>query len=430
MLAEEAENPVSTRVEHRASFFRQSGWLMVANIAGGALMFAVHFLAKKTGESQYSIFVTLLTVVMLVPAIPLQMVFAQQTAKAVAMGREAELAGMIRLICLGLLVLWSCAAIAVLILQSTILKFWGVSVAGLWITMPTLLFTLWSPVFMGMLQGEQNFFWLAWSMLSGGVGRLAVAAFAVLVLHSGAVGMLAGVLIGTIAPLVIALWQTRHLWRLAPQAFDWASVLRQVIPLLFGFLFVQFLFTGDTLFVKHYFTASQTGGYGAAGTLSRALIWLVGPLATVMFPRIVHSSVKSEQTNIMGVVLLGTAILAIGGAAGLTILGRWVVGLVYGAGFVSIAGSVLPWYAGAMVPLALANVLVNNLLARSRFAVVPFILLLGVAYAATMVYVNQVSNSLVAVLQTLGSFNLLLLVVCAWFTWGPKRTQAGLVPDL
>jgi hypothetical protein len=149
-----------------------------------------------------------------------------------------------------------------------------------------------------------------------------------------------------------------------------------------------------------------------------------------MFPRIVHSSVKSEQTNIMGVVLLGTAILAIGGAAGLTILGRWVVGLVYGAGFVSIAGSVLPWYAGAMVPLALANVLVNNLLARSRFAVVPFILLLGVAYAATMVYVNQVSNSLVAVLQTLGSFNLLLLVVCAWFTWGPKRTQAGLVPDL
>jgi O-antigen/teichoic acid export membrane protein len=430
MLAEKAENPVLRHVEHRASFFRQSGWLMVANIAGGALMFAVHFLAKKTGESQYSIFVTLLTVVMLVPAIPLQMVFAQQTAKAVAMGREAELAGMIRLICFGLLVLWSCVAVAVLILQSTILKFWGVSVAGLWITMPTLLFTLWSPVFMGMLQGEQNFCWLAWSMLSGGVGRLAVAAFAVLALHSGAVGMLAGVLIGTIAPLVIAIWQTRHLWRLAPQAFDWASVLRQVIPLLFGFLFVQFLFTGDTLFVKHYFTAGQTGGYGAAGTLSRALIWLVGPLATVMFPRIVHSSVKSEQTNIMGVVLIGTAILAIGGAAGLTILGPWVVRLVYGASFVKIAGSVLPWYAGAMVPLALANVLVNNLLARSRFAVVPFILLLGVAYAATMVYVNQVSNSLVAVLQTLGSFNLLLLVVCAWFTWGPKRTKAGFVPDL
>ena len=190
---------------------------------------------------------------------------------------------------------------------------------------------------------------------------------------------------------------------------------------------MQFLFTGDTLFVKHYFTAGQTGAYGSAGTLSRALIWLVGPLATVMFPRIVHSSAKSEETNIMGMVLVGTAVLAIGGAGGLAVLGAWVIGLVYGADFVPVAGLVLPWYAAAMVPLALANVLVNNLLARSQFTVVPFIFLLAVAYASTLVYVNQVTNSLVAVLQTLGGFNLLLLGICSWFTWGvkPKPQKAG-----
>jgi O-antigen/teichoic acid export membrane protein len=276
---------------------------------------------------------------------------------------------------------------------------------------------------MGMLQGEQNFLWLGWSMMSNGIGRLAAAAVAVLVLRAGAIGMMVGVLIGTVAALAIAIWQTRRLWGLAPQAFDWASVLRQVIPLLFGFIFVQFLFTGDTLFVKHYFTAGETGAYGSAGTLSRALIWLVGPLAAVMFPRIVHSSAKSEQTNIMGMVFVGTAVLAIGGAGGLAVLGKWVVGLVYGSSFVPVAGEVLPWYAAAMVPLALANVLVNNLLARSQFAIVPFIFLLGIAYAATMVYVNQVSHSLVAVLQTLGGFNLLLLLVCAWFTWGVTRSQ-------
>jgi O-antigen/teichoic acid export membrane protein len=234
-------------------------------------------------------------------------------------------------------------------------------------------------------------------------------------------GMMVGVLIGSIAPLVIAIWQTRRLWSLAPQAFDWAGVLRQVIPLVFGFLFVQFLFTGDTLFVKHYFTADQTGAYGSAGTLSRALIWLVGPLATVMFPRIVHSSAKSEETNIMGMVLLGTGVLAIGGVAGLVVLGPLVIRLVYSADFVPVAAQVLPWYAMAMVPLALANVLVNNLLARAQFKVVPFIFILGLAYAATMVYVNHLSNSLVYVLQTLGAFNLLLLAICAWFTWGTKQ---------
>lgn len=419
MLAEEATVPM-TEGAHRARFFRQSGWLMIANIAGGVLMWAVHLLARSTGKNEYGLFITLLTAVMLVPAIPLQMVFAQQTAKATATGRERELSGLIRSVCLGLFIIWALACVGALVFQDAILNFWGINSKALWITMPSLLLSLWAPAFMGMLQGEENFLWLGWSMMSNGLGRLALAAFMVLVLHAGAVGMMAGVLMGTVAAVAIAIWQTKRLWSLPAQAFDWFGMLRQIIPLLLGFLFVQFLFTGDTLFVKHYFTAGATGAYGSAGTLSRALIWLVGPLATVMFPRIVHTSAKAQQTNIMGMVLLVTAVLAIGGAAGLAVLGPFAVKLMFGADFVAVAGAVIPWYAGAMVPLALANVLVNNLLARSQFAVVPFIFLLAVAYAGAMVYINQVAHSLVLVLQTLGGFNLLLLGVCAYFTWGAK----------
>src|SRR5712675_2348334 len=103
MLAENIERPSMMASTQRSSFFRQSGWLMIANIAAGVLMWAVHFLAKGIGTAQYGLFITLLAAVMLVPAIPLQMVFAQQTAKALATGRERELAGIIRLICFGLL---------------------------------------------------------------------------------------------------------------------------------------------------------------------------------------------------------------------------------------------------------------------------------------------------------------------------------------
>lgn len=423
MIAENIESPPKPQPAQHASFFRQSGWLMIANIAGGALMFAVHFLAKGIGTSQYGLFITLLTAVMLVPAIPLQMVFAQQTAKALATGTEHELAGLIRFICLGLFCIWALFCLLVLALQGSILSFWGVAdPLALWITMPILLLTIWTPVFMGVLQGQQNFLWLGWSMMINAIGRLSAAAVAVLVLHAGALGMMVGVLVGTIAGLAPAVWQTRKLWSLPPMAFAWMKVLRQVIPLLFGFLFVQFLFTGDTLFVKHYFTGSATGAYGSAGTLSRALIWLVSPLAAVMFPRIVHSSAKSEKTNIMGVVLIGTAVLAICGAAGLAVLGSFVAKLVYGSAFVKVAGPILPWYAAAMVPLALANVLVNNLLARSRFAVVPLIFLLAVGYAAALIYVNHAGHSLIAVLQTLGVFNLLLFAACSWFTWGDKKS--------
>jgi O-antigen/teichoic acid export membrane protein len=425
MLAENVETAPMTQADHRASFFRQSGWLMIANIAGGVLMYAVHFLARATGKSEYGVFGTLLTMVMLVPAIPLQMVLAQQSARALAIGKEPELSGIIRMIWGGLFGLWAVACVLILVFQGSILKLWGVTnPVALWVTLPVILLSLWMPLFCGALQGQQNFLWLGWSMLSNAIGRLFIAALFVLALGSGAVGMMAGVMAGLFVALVIAAWQTRALWRLAPATFDYRAVLRQVVPLLFGFVFVQFLFTGDTMFVKHYFSEDETGAYVAAGTMSRALIWLVGPLASVMFPRIVHSTAKSEKTNLTNLVLMGTAVLTVGGAAGLAVLGPMVVKIVYGEGFVGVAGSVLPWYAAAMVPLALANVLVNDLLARSEFRVVPFIFLLAATYSGALVFVNHSAHSLVAVLQTLGLFNLLLLAVCSWFSWEAKARNS------
>jgi hypothetical protein len=74
-----------------------------------------------------------------------------------------------------------------------------------------------------------------------------------------------------------------------------------------------------------------------------------------------------------------------------------------------------------MVPLAMANVLVNDLLARLQFRVVPFMVVLAVAYGfALPLMLNHFPGRLEIVLQTLGGFNLLLFGVCAWFTWGMK----------
>ena len=81
----------------------------------------------------------------------------------------------------------------------------------------------------------------------------------------------------------------------------------------------------------------------------------------------------------------------------------------------------MPWYAGAMVPLAIANVMINDLLARARYAVVPCD---GRARARRMAHAavdaEPFPGRLEVVLQTLGAFNLLLFGVCAWFAWGRK----------
>jgi O-antigen/teichoic acid export membrane protein len=427
MLVENPEKPSTTSAAHRATFFRQSGWLMIANIAAGVLMWAVHFLAKAIPESEYGIFGACLAVVMLLPIIPLQMVLAQQTAKALATHHEAELAGVIRLFWWGTSLLWLLGAVAVLGFQKTILERWHMTnPAALWITLPVVLLSLWMPMFWGVLQGRQNFLWLGWSMMTNGIGRLLVAVVAVKLLHANAPGMLTGVLLGVAAATAIGAWQTRTLWLAHSQTFDWPGLLRQVVPLMLAFLGFQILFTADTLFVKAYFTEQQAGFYVGAGTLSRALMWLVLPLASVMFPRIVHSAARSEKSDLMGVVLLGTGILAVVGALSLSLLGPFVVKLVYKQSYVEVASSVLPWYVSAMVPLALANVLLNNLLARpaSKLGLAVGVLLLAIAYLFAL---TRFHDSLVTVLRTMGVCNLLLLALCAGFSWAGKGRAEQLI---
>jgi O-antigen/teichoic acid export membrane protein len=423
-----SENPKAIpTIDHKphAAFFRQSGWLMIATIIAGIMSYAVHFLAKDISESEYSIFVTMLMVTACIPVMPLQMVFAKLTADGLATNRLRQLAGMIRLGWLWTLILWAVASLIVLCFQNQIAERWHLNgLEVLWVTLAVVLMNLWMPMFSGVLQGRQDFFWLGWAAIVSGFGRLAVAALIVLAFHGGATGMIAGAFAGIGAWAGIAIWRSRDLWRVKPELFDGRSLFKQVAPLMIGFAACQVLFTTDTMFAKAYFSGDEMASYGAAGTLSRGLLWLVLPLAAVMFPKIVHASAKSEKSNLLGIVLLGTAVLTICGAAGLCIVGPIVVKLVYTPAYVATTTKLLPWYAFSMVPLALANVLVNDLMARARFKVVPLMVLLALAYGFTLPFMLNRFHHMEVALQTLGAFNLLLLVICAWFSFGSPKPKA------
>ena len=413
-----AASPIPmSQQDHKSTFFRQSGWLMIAGIGSGAFMWAVHFLSKIVSEQEYRTFGVLMAVTMCIPANPLQMVFTQQTAAALAANRQRQLAGMIRLAWIGSFVLWIAAALVVLPFHQQILERWHIAnPAAVWVTLLVLLFSIWMPLFGGVMQGQQNFLWLGWSSILNGVSRVGGAALIVYLLSGGAVSIMVGVVLGLGASVVIGIWQTRVLWSGHAEPFDWRALLGQILPLMLGFGATQFLFTADTMFVNAYLPGNAAF-YIAAGTLSRALFWLVAPITNVMFPKIVHSVVRSEKTDLMGLTLLCTGAIAGMGVLGLWLLGTWVVRLVYPPGYVAVATALLPWYAGAMLPLCLANVLVNNLLAKSEFRIVPVLILLAVTYGLVLANYHR---SLVSVLQTLGGFNLALLLVSAWFTWGIK----------
>lgn len=418
----------STQTGEHASFFRQSGWLMIANVAAGALMWAVHFLAKAIPEGEYGDFGAFLAVAMVLPTIPLQMVMAQRTARALATNGVGELSGIIRMFWRWTTVVWIVGAAAVLFFQRPLLDAWKVhNPAGLYLTLLVVLLSIWSPMLWGVLQGAQNFLWLGWSMLASGIGRFSVAAVAVLVFHAYASGMLIGVVLGIAVAVVLGAWHTRKYWLAKPEPFNQRAMVRQITPLLLAFLGFQILFTADTMVVKAFFSDQEAGFYVGAGTLSRALMWLVLPLAAVMFPRLVHSSAKAQKSNLMVLVLAGTAALAIVGATSLAILGPWVVRIVYKESFVEVATGLLPWYAGAMVPLAVANVLLNSLMAKPTVKLVTGVSILAVA-VVYLVGLWNFHGSLVTILKVMAGANTLLLVVCGLFTWleqGEIRSSAG-----
>ena len=422
MPADPTESAPTIDHKPHAAFFRQSGWLMMANITSGTMAWGVHLLNKKIGPDEYGIFVTMLMVTACIPTLPLQMVPAQQTAGALATGRERQLAGMIRLGWLGTFALWALGVLVIFAFRGEIVQQWKLTnVLVLWVALAAALMNLWMPWFTGVLQGRQDFFWMGWGSIASGIGRVGVALLLVLVFHCGATGMIAGAFAGLAAWAFIAIWRSRDLWSGPSEPFDRWGLFRQMAPPFLGFGAFQFLFTTDMMFAKPFFTGDEMAYYGAAGTLSRALLWAVLPLATVMFPKIVYANAKSEKTNLLGLVLLGTAVLAIGGAATLCLAGPFVVKMFYSPEYVALTMKLLPWYAGAMIPLALANVLVNDLMARSQYRVVPLMVLLVAAYAVTLPLLLERFHHMQVALQTFGAFSLLLFGLCAWFCFGGRR---------
>ena len=93
---------MSHEAKQKAAFFRDSGWLMIANIVGGALMLGVHFLSRQVSDVEYGTVGALLGATILIPSIPLQMIFTREAAAALATGNTQILVSKARRSAVGL----------------------------------------------------------------------------------------------------------------------------------------------------------------------------------------------------------------------------------------------------------------------------------------------------------------------------------------
>jgi O-antigen/teichoic acid export membrane protein len=409
------------------AFFRQGSWLVLATVAGGVFMTAVHMVViRYMAPAEYGVFFTLLRVYLLmgIPAAGLQTVFTQQAASALDEPSLARLHTATRAVLAGITGLW----VAFVLVTAWFQEDWVRSLkitnpAALWVTVLVGLLLLWLPVLRGILQGRQRFLGLGWVQILDGVGRF--SAIVVIVWMGGqAAGGMTGALIGQCVSLLIAVWLVRDALLGKGASFDGKAWLRRVIPLTLGPGVVLIMTNTDVIFVQATFSSKLTPmHYQPAAMIGLAFLTFTTPFAAVMFPKVARSAALTEPSTALRQALLGTTVLGLVTAFACTLLPKLPLQIIYfrDASYWQ-ASPLVPWFAWSLLPLILANVLISNLLARERFAVVPWLVLLGAGYVATLVFLKpqllalEPVVALRRVVQTLGVFNVLILAVSAWFS--------------
>jgi O-antigen/teichoic acid export membrane protein len=409
-------------------FFRQSSWMVIATFAGGFFMALVHTVARKMGED-YGGFVALLRllIVMGIPFAALQTIVARQAAAATDAPREQQLIATSRALLLSTFLVWVVYAIAVLSFAgpvSNLLKL--KDRASLYVTLLVALTGLWIPVFKGLLQGRHQFGGLGWLQITDGVGRFTLMVVIVGVLHGKVAGAMGAAFVGQLITVIIGACLTWQIWKIRPKvAFDWKEWFSGAIPLSFGLGTILLMSSIDMLFVQALFEKSQTTLYSGAMLTGFAIIQFIAPVALVMFARVAQNVARKERSDSLAMTLTATILFGCVAAVGCTLFPKLPLRLMY---FTNPemwnAAPLVPWFAWALLPLTVANVLVQHILARGQFKAVPWLLLVAAAYAAALALQApalvrmQRFDAFIRVIQTMGISSTVLCLLAAQFTRG------------
>jgi O-antigen/teichoic acid export membrane protein len=224
--------------------------------------------------------------------------------------------------------------------------------------------------------------------------------------------------------LLIGAWLTRQIWTGHRGAvFNWRAWLGGALPLTIGLGSVLLMSSIDMIFVQSSFTDThQTALYGGAMFTGFAMIQFIAPVTTVMFPRIVRAVAHGQSNEGMKMTLAATFLFGCIAAIGCTLFPTLPLRVMYfGHPEMLGASRLVPWFAWALLPLTVANVLVQNVLARSRFDAVPWLALVPIAYTAALFLQRSHLQTLppfdafIRVIQTLGLSCLIMCALAAWF---------------
>lgn len=219
----------------------------------------------------------------------------------------------------------------------------------------------------GILRGVQRYGLYNVNVVFEALVRIGVGAVLLALAAHSAVGVAAYV-IAVGATLALSWGQLRGVWSgHAAQSVDGSAIRRFAGPMFLlafgagGFLYV------DMLFVKHFFSRTDAGLYGAASTLANSISVVVTPFHIILLPLL--ASMQERGGHIAGTFLRVFAYLGVMATGVILVFAlwpEWIMVSLYGAEYARGA-PLLAWITGARLVTHLGGLMTTVPVARSDF---------------------------------------------------------------
>jgi len=180
--------------------------------------------------------------------------------------------------------------------------------------------------YVGVLQGSQQWRWLAFTFISIGAGRAGFGILGILIGDSVTSAMV-GVFLGALVPAVVGWWGCRHVPHAAVGTHH--GVLMEVWHNGHSFLAFFVLTNLDVLIARNQFDHVTAGIYAAGSILTKTCLFLPQFVIIVAFPKMAQDQAQNDQDRAWLkplFVVMGLGACAVIGCAALPELAVMFVG--------------------------------------------------------------------------------------------------------
>lgn len=397
---------------------QQGLFLMAASAAGSLLNFAYHFVTgRMLGPADYAALAALISVMATVSA-PMgvsQVLLSDVTARLLVSDSKGEIRQFLQRFVAALGVFAIVVMGAVALASGQLSQFMHLtSRAPVLVLALTLGPALILPALGGSLQGWQDFQGMSIAGLIGAALRLTAGAGLVW-LGFGVSGALGGLLVSGLAGVgFTAFLLARRLIGVPPQPST--ITLKELVQVASQVGLATLAFTvltnADVVFARHFFPAEQAGQYSAAATLGKIVLFLPGPVATLMFPKAsARHAAGISLTSMLRKSALATLGLSLAVVAIFVVWPAGVVRLLYGNEYTQ-AGQWLSLYGLATIGTALVNLLMFHYLAAREVRFIGLMLCFAGAQLVLLAFAPGSPLAYIAIVA--GSTWGIVLVAEAW----------------